>query len=261
MTIGIVGSGNMAYQLAGVFNSVKVPIVGIYARNMSQATYICQAYAIPFYQNIKDLKADIIFLCVSDDAIGEVSALLSTESLVVHTSGSTSIENIVSKNRAVFYPLQTMTKMSLVDFTEVPVFITALDESVSLQLQELAKRISNQVHVVNDEQRINVHLSAVTTNNFINHLVVKSKELLEKNSLSYEIIVPLLKTTLDKLTILPYNFEQTGPAKRGDTNVLKKHIELLEGDENLKAIYQAMSKSIHDYENKNRVTFTKTDSN
>ncbi len=249
MTIGIVGSGNMANQLASTFKNSGLHKVELYSRNISAAMKICIANDIPFHQNIRELKADIIILCVSDDAIHEVSvSFKDTDSLVVHTSGSTSIENIDCKKKGVFYPLQTMTKVSLVNFEEVPIFITALEESIVTQLQELAKSISNQVHIVNDEQRMNLHLAAVITNNFINHLVVKSKALLEENKLNYELIVPLLKATLAKLAIEPYNFEQTGPAKREDTNVLKKHMELLKHDDNLKMIYESISKSIREYE-------------
>ncbi len=249
MTLGIIGTGNMANQLLNAFTQVDIKLSGIYGRNKLAAEELSLKYNIPLVPKAESMVAEIIILCVSDEAIGEVSQQLeNVDGIVVHTSGSTSLKNISAKNKGVFYPLQTMTKKSLVDFSEVPIFITAEEDSVSTKLQSLARAISHQVYAVNDDQRMKLHLAAVISNNFINHLTVKSKELLESNGLSYEMITPLLRATLTKLTSLPYNFEQTGPAKRRDLAVLAKHIELLKGDSNLCAIYGAISKSISEHE-------------
>ncbi len=250
MSIAIVGAGNMARQLAYAFTKVGLDITGLYARNLEAASSICASLSLHQFKTIEEVKADFIFLCVNDDAISEVSsAFKNTPSVIIHTSGSTPLSNIKSNKRAVFYPLQTMTKNKFVDFPEVPIFITSSEAIIEEKLKDLAKKISKKVHVISDDQRIKLHLSAVITNNFINHLCVKSKAYLEANDLDYDMIVPLLKTTLHQLTAEPYNFQQTGPAKRGDTHVIEKHLNLLNQDPDLKAIYQSITNSIIHHEN------------
>jgi predicted short-subunit dehydrogenase-like oxidoreductase (DUF2520 family) len=250
MTIAFVGSGNMATHLLRCFKENGINVTGLFSRNLTTARELCNKYNIFLAEKITDLKADMIFLCVSDDAINEVSSCFhNSESIIVHTSGSIEMSAIASENKGVFYPLQTMTKNTSIDFGEVPIFITASSSFVFNKLSELANGVSHRVKSISDDQRQKLHLSAVLTNNFINHLVVKAKDFLEMNDLDYEMIVPLLKTSAEKLIVKPYNFQQTGPAKRGDDKVIEKHLTLLDNDIDLKNIYESITNSIKHHEN------------
>jgi predicted short-subunit dehydrogenase-like oxidoreductase (DUF2520 family) len=252
MTISIVGSGNMAYQLTGAFVKANYDVKGIYSRNLTTAHEIGQQYDIPVFTDFSSLLSDVVFLCVSDDAIYDVSSVCaSSERILVHTSGSTSTDVINNERKGVFYPLQTMTKLNEVDFGKVPIFVTSDQSDITSLLLKIAKSISGKAYVINDDQRLKLHLSAVITNNFMNHLAVKAKALLEGNGLDYAMITPLLEMTFDKIAKQPYNMTQTGPAIRGDKKVLEKHMQLLANDPNLKEIYDTMSKSIYDFESKN----------
>lgn len=253
MTISIVGSGNMAYQLTSAFVKANYDVKGIYARNAIAAGEIGQFFGVPVFKDLTSITSNVVFLCVSDDAIDEVSSACgASDRILIHTSGSTSLSAINGDNKGVFYPLQTMTKVSEVEFSKIPIFVTSDQSSISSMLLKLASSISDKVYEVNDDQRLKLHLSAVLTNNFMNHLAVKAKALLESNNLEYEMITPLLEMTFDKITRKPYNMTQTGPAKRGDALVLEKHIALLSNDPYLKEVYEAMSNSIFEFESKNK---------
>ena len=56
-------------------------------------------------------------------------------------------------------------------------------------------------------------------------------------------MLPLIKETVGKLDALSPNNAQTGPAARRDTEVMRKHAELI-GDQMTRDIYELMSKSI-----------------
>ena len=79
-----------------------------------------------------------------------------------------------------------------------------------------------------------------------------SQELLEKTGLSFDILLPLIRETTDKLNHILPREAQTGPAARGDEAVIQKHLKILEDQEEKKIIYQHISKYILDYyKNKN----------
>ena len=59
-------------------------------------------------------------------------------------------------------------------------------------------------------------------------------------------MLPLMEETVAKLHQLPPNEAQTGPAARGDMNILRHHLEALQDDPRLAQIYELISKSIQD---------------
>ena len=95
--------------------------------------------------------ADIYIIAVTDDAIGLISSQLPFENrMVVHTSGSVSMEAIDAKNRqGVFYPLQTFSKNKPVDFTNIPICIETQHESDDDLLEKTARSISRQLFPIN----------------------------------------------------------------------------------------------------------------
>jgi predicted short-subunit dehydrogenase-like oxidoreductase (DUF2520 family) len=62
---------------------------------------------------------------------------------------------------------------------------------------------------------------------------------------SFEILKPLILETANKLNTLSPKEAQTGPAKRGDTSTINKHLDFLT-DPNQKEIYKILTKSIID---------------
>ena len=68
----------------------------------------------------------------------------------------------------------------------------------------------------------------------------------QQNSLEFEWLKPLILETLQKsLSIEPEN-AQTGPAKRGDLEILDKHLEFLKEDPTVAEIYKLISQQIID---------------
>ncbi|WP_373517045.1 DUF2520 domain-containing protein, partial [Pricia sp.] len=93
------------------------------------------------------------------------------------------------------------------------------------------------------EQRKVLHLAAVFVNNFTNHLYHIGKEICDEKGLPFEILQPLIQETLDKTEQLtPYD-AQTGPARRGDSETLEKHLGQLKNPE-YKKVYEVMGESI-----------------
>lgn len=245
--VSIIGSGNVAQHLIVAFSkTTDIELVQVFARKDAAVAHLTSPDKI--YTNFNDIiAADLFIIAITDDAITEVSAAIPfSNELVVHTSGSVSIEAINNKNRpGVFYPLQTFSKSKEVDFKTIPICIETKNEKDFEILEKVAKSISNTVYKINSEQRKALHIAAVFVCNFVNHLYQIGNNICIKNDLPFDILKPLIQETANKILTLSPNQAQTGPAKRKDTQTINAHLSFL-SDDNQKEIYKMLTKSIID---------------
>ncbi|MDD3722320.1 MAG: DUF2520 domain-containing protein [Lutibacter sp.] len=245
INIIILGGGNVAYHLTNaLLQNNEVNVVQVYNRNIEKINRFKNS--IPITDNLSELmEADIYILAVSDNAISELSSTLNLKNkLVVHTSGSVAMDELKSiSNKGVFYLLQTFSKEIKIDLSIVPICIEAETEKDLRLLETLAKSISKSCYHINSTQRKSLHVAAVFVNNFVNHLYHIGNEICEENNVPFEILLPLIKETANKITtLLPYK-AQTGPAIRNDTKTIEKHKAML--TKNQQNIYTLLTKSIY----------------
>jgi predicted short-subunit dehydrogenase-like oxidoreductase (DUF2520 family) len=243
--ISLIGSGNVAQHLIKAFlKSELIEIVQVFSRQKETLTHLLDSDTIVTeFSNLKE--ADLYIIAVSDNAITEVSKQLPFQNqLVVHTSGTASLDTLDAKNRrGVFYPLQTFSKNAAVDFSAIPFCLETENETDYAILEAVAKSISNSVFSISSEQRKALHVSAVFVNNFTNHLYQIGHEICEEHQVPFEILKPLILETAKKINILNPVDAQTGPAKRNDSNTIEAHLEYLT-NENQKNIYKLLTQSI-----------------
>lgn len=241
ITMVILGGGNVAQHIAKAFaTSTEVQVVQMYNRKG------VSFQSIPVTQNLSDLvEADIYLLAVSDDAIEDIAHQIPhTQPLVVHTSGSVSIEALSShKRRGVMYPLQTFSKDRSLDYSTIPWCLEANNDSDYQLLEYITKSISTSFYSIDSEKRKKLHLAAVFVCNFVNHLYQMGYEITEENDIPFDILQPLIQETAAKVTQGTPRDMQTGPAKRNDQKTMQKHLEMLALPEK-KEIYQILSNAI-----------------
>ena len=241
----IIGSGNVAQHLIHAFyKSKKIDLVQVFSRQKESLVPLLDSHKIT--DNYADLaEADLYILAVSDDAIAAVSSQLPFENrLVVHTSGSISIDLLDNKNRrGVFYPVQTFSKNVAVDFSEIPICLESENEVDFDLLKKVAYSISNKVFKISEVQRQALHVSAVFVNNFVNQLYQIGNEICLENNIPFEVLKPLILETANKGTTLSPKKVQTGPASRNDNTTIERHLNFL-SDENRKNIYKIITQSI-----------------
>ena len=248
ISISIIGSGNVAQHLIkAIGKSNQLELVQVFARNAKSVSHLIDSNQIT--SDITALKeAHLYIISVSDDAIQSVSnSLILTDKLVAHTSGSVAMEELADSNRkAVFYPLQTLSKKKEIDFSTIPLCIEAQNEADLHLLEEVANQLSTHVYNVNSEQRKSLHVAAVFVSNFTNHLYKIGNDICTEHQVPFEILKPLIAETSKKIQTLAPADAQTGPAKRNDTSTINKHLAILT-DENQKEIYKILTKSIIDH--------------
>lgn len=239
----IIGSGNVAYHLAKALVGINHPPVQIFGRNEIELQSISNELKIP-YSTKSLVNSDIYLICVSDNAVENVSRLIDKKDcLVAHTSGSLPKDVLKGNYRkASFYPLQTFSKSKELDYSKIPFFIEAENEEDQEILSRLASKISENVMESTYEKRKYIHLTAVFACNFVNHLFSRAKEISDSQEIPFTYFLPLIDETVQKIHEIEPKTAQTGPAVRNDRRILELHEQLLK-DESLE-IYRTMNHSI-----------------
>lgn len=246
ISVVVLGAGNVGSHLVKTMQHAKnINLVQWYSRDKNSIQLPTKD--IELCHNLNNIKsADIYVIAVTDKAIEELSKKLPFENrLVVHTSGSIPLKKIdIKHKRGVFYPLQTFSKSSDLEFSEVPFCIETMRKEDSNQLRTLANYMGSPSHLINTEQRQALHLSAVFINNFSNQLYRIAHELSDHKSVNFDILKPLILETAKKVQLTsPYN-AQTGPAKRNDKVTINHHLRTLESHPDYQDIYKQLTNSI-----------------
>lgn len=245
MKVSLLGTGNVASWLVFALKRAGIPIHQIYGRNLQKcqnlASY-CGAEAIDDLSELKE-NSDLYIFSLKDDAYEAViSSIPFRLSMAAITAGSVSQEILspIAEKYGVIYPYQTLTQG--IDFKdiEVPLCIEGNTDEAARFLFGIAQKISSNVQYINEKQRKKLHLAAVFASNFSNAMYGIGYDLLEQDGIDPRALLPLLQNTLNKLQTLHPWQSQTGPARRGDTEVMKSHFNLLRNTE-LQNIYRQLS--------------------
>jgi len=252
--VSFIGSGNLAWHLAPALDNMGYVVREIYSLNPNHAEALTERlYQAEVKATLDFSTSDskVFFVAVSDDAIADIAReiILPEDAILVHTSGSqpiTELQFAATQNLGVFYPLQTFSKSKKVDFKEIPIFIESHTEEAEQALMQIAKSISKEVRKIGSEERKALHVAAVFASNFSNHMLTLAKEIMQQNSLDYDWLKPLITETINKSMYIGPELAQTGPAKRGDLNILDTHLEFLQGQDSIAEIYKVISQHIID---------------
>ncbi len=251
-SIVIIGAGNVAWHLGTALKAKKLKILQVLGRTNETARELAGLLKAEYTLNFEriNINADLYIIAASDDAIGEIIKKLSLDKqLVVHTAGSIPMSVFKERftNYGVLYPLQTFTKNRKICIDEVPVCIEANEQENLDKLVQLAKIITRRVFIMDSEKRAKLHLAAVFACNFTNHMYAVAERILEKETIDFSILHPLIIETALKAAVMKPSEAQTGPAVRKNRLLMDKQMKMLEKDPALRAIYQILSENIGNY--------------
>ena len=234
MKIALIGRGRVATHLGKALLQAGHKVVSVNSRTLAELPQDADAYII----------------AVKDSALQEVISKVTKgreSSLFLHTAGSMplSVFDGYTRHGGVLYPMQTFSMECEVDFREIPLFIEASDAESLQQIRTLADGISQHVYELSTADRRYLHLAAVFACNFVNHCYTLAADVLAQKGLPFDVMLPLVDETARKVHELSPKAAQTGPAIRGDQNVMKAQAALLDTPE--RTIYELLSKSIQEH--------------
>jgi predicted short-subunit dehydrogenase-like oxidoreductase (DUF2520 family) len=253
-SVTIIGAGRLGRHLVRALYDSGTEIHQVYNRTFIKAQQLADLVHGEPIDDISNINqsSDIYLLTLSDDAIQEIAQQLSqiipSDKIVAHTSGATPGIVLASyfEQYGVFYPLQSFSEESQPDFQKIPFCIHSPVAHVQEALHTLAKQLSTHIYVIDDEQRSILHLSAVMVNNFTNYLFTVAYDITKSKNIPFELLLPLIKETVDKLSLQKPELMQTGPARRGDQSTITRHLAQLDEWPPYKEIYHLLSKQLLD---------------
>ena len=231
MNIVIIGQGNVATNLHYAFTKKGVACQMVSSREGLES--------LP--------SANVYIYAVKDEALAHVVAQVKgkEKALHLHTSGTMPI-TIFGEDKphaGIFYPFQTFSKTRVIeDFSTVPVFFEARGIDDISAVYSLALAITSRVYETTQHDRERLHVAGVYACNFTNLMYTMAAELLKETHIPFKALLPLIDETAAKIHTLAPRDAQTGPARRGDENVMAHHLSLL--TEEQCAVYQLLSDEI-----------------
>ena len=251
--ITLIGSGNVATWIAQrLQGNPRFPITQVFSRHLEHAQTLADLLNAEAIEDIRKLNPDnqIFIFALADKAYDEILPLLSFKlPLAFTTSGTVSCQCLkdYAEQYGVIYPLQTFTKSQDMRKLEVPLCLESdfAGEHKTL-MWELARELSPTCYEVSEAQRAKMHVAAVFACNFSNAMYQIAYKLLKENGLPFEILLPVLRQTVEKVSQMTPAEAQTGPAVRGDVNVMRAQISTL-SDDRLKELYRLVSELIMEY--------------
>ena len=231
MNIVIIGQGNVATNLDYAFRKKGVSCQMVSSR-----------------EGLDNLPvANVYIYAVKDEALAHVVAQVKgkEKALHLHTSGTMPI-TVFGEDKphaGIFYPFQTFSKTRVIeDFSTVPVFFEARGIDDISAVYSLALAITSRVYETTQHDRERLHVAGVYACNFTNLMYTMAAELLKETHIPFKALLPLIDETAAKIHTLAPRDAQTGPARRGDENVMSHHLSLL--TEEQRAVYQLLSDEI-----------------
>ena len=252
MRIALLGSGRVASCMGPRLKEAGHTIVAVYSRTIANARELAETLGAPAFDRLEALPgADIYLTMLADDALSTLAPeIVKTcpDALFLHTAGSVPMDiwkEAGAKRYGVLYAMQTFSKGINVDWEQVPVFIEGSSAKELESIRKLALDLSPNVTPLSSRGRKKLHIAAVFTCNFTNHMYAISEQLLKEEGIPFSVMLPLVRATARKVESISPREAQTGPAVRGDRKVMSEHLELLKDNPEYADIYRLISTDIN----------------
>ena len=249
--IVLIGTGHAATVLGRLFRQRGYRIRQVFGRDRAAATELAlelDAEAVTSTAGISR-SGDLCLVAISDAALYRIADWMPRLSMpVAHTAGSVPIDVLtrLSSDYGVLYPLQSL-RRNQPEIPEIPFLVEGNNRDMEHLLRAVARNLSGMVSHAGEEERRRMHLAAVFTSNFFNHLCVLAEDFCAQEGIDFRMLLPLLEETVTRMeTERPGNL-QTGPALRGDQPTIDRHLEILRERREMRDIYALMTTSIQQH--------------
>jgi len=242
----VIGAGNLGCRLIDCLMEKDYSLVYIYKKTKNP---LLQQF-IENNINLVIEKSDFIIIATQESHIREVAEFTAINSnpggkFFFHTSNSlTSDELQALKNRggttASFSPLQTFPTLENENFPPAPpcnlfkdiYFLTEGDPEAVTLTKKIASDLDSHILEVEKHDKPYIHIAAVAASNFLISILKLAENQLKKTgkeNIDIELLLPLVRQTLENVRHRGVQASLTGPFKRKETGIIKKHLELLSG--------------------------------
>jgi len=260
-TISIVGAGSLARVLAISLHRAGYRIQEIIVRDSTPSrrkaqliTKKCRAEVATIATT--QLKADILWFCVSDDAIASVAQQLARrrnvdwhKKTVIHSSGALASDVLAPlKKRGASsvsaHPMNSFVLTSTPTMKNVP-FALEGDQRAVREVKKIVGDLGAKSHTISNKNKVLYHAMGAFASplyvSLIDLAVQVGKEAGVRDPLKviYLILTQTTQNILKKGTTGSFS----GPIRRSDVATLKKHLAVLKSISNASETYKALARN------------------
>jgi predicted short-subunit dehydrogenase-like oxidoreductase (DUF2520 family) len=211
--ISVIGLGKAGKCLINNFIKSGIDIESIWDRNEKKAKEFADKNHLRF-EKPDNIKSDIIFIAVSDNAIENISAKLKSKEFHIHLSGYFPSSILSSKRKLSFHP-----NVPLNETTSLKDTIIDIEGEIKYG-KYICSKIGSIPMVIDPEDKKKLHLTAVINSNFFLSLMYISKNIFPDN---WEDISKILVfKTYENIIKKGFKEALTGPVARNDKEVINE---------------------------------------
>lgn len=172
-------------------------------------------------------RARVVVIAVPDDALAAaaatVAARMAAGAAVVHTSGISGLEPLAAcgPNVAAVHPAVSIARPDA-SLRGVPFGVTCPPQ-MTAWCERFVRDLGGVMVEVPEERRVLYHAALAMASNFAVAIAGDAAELAG----GHEILVPLLRGTIENLATLGPDAALTGPVVRGDAGTVRRHLAAL----------------------------------
>lgn len=165
--------------------------------------------------------ADVVVLCVPDGTIAEAAAAIEPGPLVGHCSGATSLAPLVGHESFSLHPLMTVTEQGA-DFAGAGAAIAGSTPRALDTATMLARALGMHPVEVDDTDRAAYHAAASMASNFLIALEAAAERVAATAGVQRDLLVPLVRATVENWAAEGAERALTGPVARGDEDTVAR---------------------------------------
>ena len=184
--------------------------------------------------------AELVLLCVPDDAIADAARTIEPGPWVAHVSGATSLCALDPHTRRFgVHPLQTFTRARGAEQLDGAwAAVSGETDEARRRGLELARVLGLRPFDLDDAARPAYHAGAAIASNYLVTLHRAATRLFEAAGAPPEALVPLMTRTIEN------GFELTGPIARGDVTTVDAHVRAIHDEApDLEPMYVALAEA------------------
>jgi predicted short-subunit dehydrogenase-like oxidoreductase (DUF2520 family) len=224
----VVGDGRLGRALAGALRAAGHAVEG------------------PLGRGARCPGADIVLLCVPDAEIGAATAAVDPGPLVGHCSGATGLGVIEGHEAFSLHPLMTVTRDGAA-FAGAGCAVAGATPRALAVARRLALSLDMAPVAIADADRAAYHAAASIASNFLVVLEAAAERLAAGAGAPRELLVPLVRATVDNWAAHGPEQALTGPIARGDElTVARQRAAIAERTPEILPLFDALAAATRD---------------
>jgi predicted short-subunit dehydrogenase-like oxidoreductase (DUF2520 family) len=238
MRLGILGGGRAAWAFGSAWKRIGWPLSGVWLRDDSHShiAELLQTARMEMADLARD--SELLLVAVSDRAIVEVAnAVPETDALIFHASGAL----LSLRGGFSLHPLKALPPVG--DPVDLADALLVFEGEHRRTAKLIAAAIGARFAEVSSEMKPLYHAAAVFGSNYVAAMLDVSEQMLGKAGIesAREPLIALAQSAIENWRRHQDARRFTGPAARGDREVIARHLEALRGDPQVAEIYELLA--------------------